>query len=139
MQRWGKSCGLERVASGGRGYQVSSIRYQVRGGLNRMNLLVIPHSLFLYQKVVRRIQAAFGQGGWGVISWCRIGSICLAHFHTQIRRTADHTFTLAFTSTRRNVDTSTPLHFMNTRTPEHPNTRTPEHNNLTMPVIFAVL
>ena len=46
-------------------YQVSSIRYQVRGGLNRMNLLVIPHSLFLYQKVVRRIQAAFGQGGWG--------------------------------------------------------------------------
>lgn len=25
-----------------------------------MNLLVIPHSLFLYQKVVRRIQAAFG-------------------------------------------------------------------------------
>ena len=46
-------------------YQVSSIRYQVRGGLNRMNLLVIPHSLFLYQKVVRRMQAAFGQGGWG--------------------------------------------------------------------------
>ena len=57
---------------GGRGYQVSSIRYQVsgiryqvRGGLNQMNLLVIHHSLFLYQKVVRRIQAAFGQGGWG--------------------------------------------------------------------------
>ena len=52
-------------AGGGIRYQVSGIRYQVRGGLNQMNLLVIHHSLFLYQKVVRRIQAAFGQGGWG--------------------------------------------------------------------------